>query len=88
MGAGQSSQPQQVIPPECPKHAGNDMANMSEGDRIKHARRAMAAAGGGQGECPKAAERAAQKQAAAAGDGCGGCPVGADTINPLNNVSK
>ncbi|KAK6054745.1 cytochrome c/c1 heme lyase [Cooperia oncophora] len=43
----------------------------SEAERLRHARRSMAAVGGDQGECPKSG---------------GGCPVNADGgVNPLNN---
>ncbi|VDM70753.1 unnamed protein product [Strongylus vulgaris] len=40
----------------------------------------MAAAGGGQGECP---EGAPKKQVD--GEGCGGCPVAEGSVNPMNN---
>ncbi|KAK6009129.1 cytochrome c/c1 heme lyase [Ostertagia ostertagi] len=69
MGSGQSSQAQQAPPPECPKHADHGTVFMSEAERIKHARRSMASAGG---ECPQSAT-------------AGGCPVGAEGISPLNN---
>ncbi|KAK6054746.1 cytochrome c/c1 heme lyase [Cooperia oncophora] len=72
MGSGQSSQAQQVPPPECPKHAEHGgTVFTSEAERLRHARRSMAAVGGDQGECPKSG---------------GGCPVNADGgVNPLNN---
>ncbi|EYC01423.1 hypothetical protein Y032_0107g3792 [Ancylostoma ceylanicum] len=43
----------------------------------------MAAAGGGQTECPNAAGKAAKKEAE--NEGCGGCPVDAGSISPFNN---
>ncbi|KAK6737464.1 hypothetical protein RB195_019895 [Necator americanus] len=84
MGSGQSqvSPTPQVIPSECPKHVENKNVSTSESDRIKHARRAMAAAGGDQ--CPNSAGKAAQLNQTSS-EGCGGCPIAADSVNPLNN---
>nr|CDJ85193.1 Cytochrome c c1 haem-lyase domain containing protein [Haemonchus contortus] len=79
MGSEQSSQTQQ-IPPECPKHANHGKVDMTEADRIKHARAAMASAGGG-ASCPKTTDHVAQERYAMSG-----CPVGADgAVSPLNN---
>ncbi|KAK5979436.1 hypothetical protein GCK32_007095, partial [Trichostrongylus colubriformis] len=88
MGSGQSSEAQKVLPGECSEHAecGRKHGDggpiiMSEAERLKHARRSMARAGGDEGGCPKAT---VTQQAA--GDSCGGCPVGGDgKISPLNN---
>ncbi|CAJ0607127.1 unnamed protein product [Cylicocyclus nassatus] len=78
MGAGQSRAPSsQQNGSSYGESGANQSANISEGERLKHARRAMAAAAGG--ECPNTKIKREPEPEA-----CSGCPV-EGSINPMNN---
>ncbi|KAJ1373764.1 putative cytochrome c-type heme lyase, variant 2 [Parelaphostrongylus tenuis] len=83
MGSGQSSSAEPVTSPDYLRHqTDGSKADISESERLKHARRSMAAAG--QTGCPKAAERADQQRSKVS-EGCSGCPMDGESVNPLNN---